>query len=289
MRSILGPLSTIWFDNVGLDRFIFLCHGLLWQLRRRLGMSFVTSLANGAKVKIYPATAFSAVFYCRWIERNDLLFLRANAHLAPTFVDVGAHCGLISAQLFDKFTRFYLFEPAVSSFSVLQENCNLNSAIDCRTFNIAISDREGEVAFLDEGNYSGTSRLVDESKVIGGAICRVPVNTLDNMLREVDGGVVLKVDVEGAEERVFRGARALFGSQRIKLVLFERLGRTNLDNIMKFMSDHDYIVFRVNGDGTMTQDQVAIREPLINLFACPRALSHQIAAASISAESRTLW
>ena len=276
VKFVVRPLSTIWFDNVGLDRFVFLFHGLVWQVKRRLGMSFVTTLANGVKFKVYPATAFSPIFYCRWFERKDLLFVRANAHLASTFVDVGANSGILSAQLFDMFSRFYLFEPAVSSYSVLQENCSLNPSVDCKTFNIAISDKQGEVSFLDEGNYSGASRIVAGSAASGAAVRRVAANTLDNILRDVKGPIVLKVDVEGAEERVFLGARTLFASQRPRLVLFERLGRTNLENIMRFMSEYDYVLFYVNKDGTTTQDESVIRKPLINLFACPRFLCRTI-------------
>lgn len=235
-------------------------------------MAFVTELANGAKFKVYPAMAFSAVFYCRWIERTDSLFIRANAHLASNFVDVGAHCGMMSAQLFDLFEHFYLFEPGASTFSVLQENCSLNPLAACTVFNIAVSDRKGEVSFLDEGQFSGTSRIVDEANAAGARVRRVPADTLDNVLGSVLGDVILKVDVEGVEERVFLGAEELFRSQRIKLVLFERLGRTNLDNIINFMTGHGYVVFRVTADGIPTQDSDAIREPLINLFACPRPL-----------------
>jgi FkbM family methyltransferase len=211
------------------------------------------------------------------MERNDVLFIRSHAHLAPTFVDVGANCGLISAHLFDKFARFYLFEPAISSFSVLKENCELNPKRECHLFNIAISDKPGEATFLDEGNYSGTSRLVDESKADKRALRRVPVDTLDNRLRGVDGNFVVKIDVEGAEERVFRGANGLFADQRIKLVMFERLGRTNLQNILTFLREHDYVVFRVIGEGLVTQDPDVIAEPLINLFACPHSAVQDIA------------
>ena len=46
MKSALAPLSTIWCDNVGLDRVLYLLYGVSWQIKKRLGMSFVTRLAS---------------------------------------------------------------------------------------------------------------------------------------------------------------------------------------------------------------------------------------------------
>ena len=163
-RSILKVVSTIWTENTGIDRCVFLLHGFIWQLRKRLGHSLVTTLANGAKLKVYPNTAFSAAFYTRWLERKDLLFIRAHADLAPTFVDVGANVGVFSASLFDKFSYFILIEPARACVTTLRETCALNPSVQCEIINVAVSDRSGVASFLDEGDFSTTSRVVDESK-----------------------------------------------------------------------------------------------------------------------------
>lgn len=276
MKSALVPLRTIWCDNVGFDRLLYLFYAVQWQVKKRLGMSFVTRLANGALVKVHPVSTFSGIFYSRWQEPKDILFIRAHANLARTFIDVGANAGVLSAQLFDKFSTFYLFEPASSSYSALLETCALNPRVDCKTFNIAIADRNGEVGFLDEGSYSGTSRIVPDADRSSANVRNVPVATLDQMLAHVTGDMILKVDVEGAEERVFAGAAALFATKSFKLVMFERLGRTNLDNIRKFLDNNDYLVFYVTENGTPTREERLVEQPLINLFACPKALVNAI-------------
>ena len=235
-------------------------------------MSFVTRLANGARVKVCPVATFSGIFYSRWQERKDILFIRAHANLARVFVDVGANAGILSAQLFDKFSTSYLFEPGASSYAALLENCGLNPHVECRTFNIAVADRNGEVLFLDEGKYSGTSRIVADTDLPDTNIRKIPVATLGRLLADVDDDMILKIDVEGAEELVFVGAEPLFKTQRFKLVMFERLGRTNLDKIRKFLDECEYLVFYVMEDGTPSQDESWIQKPLVNLFACPKAL-----------------
>jgi FkbM family methyltransferase len=276
-RSILKIVSTIWTENTGIDRCVFLLHGFIWQLRKRLGHSLVTTLANGAKLKVYPNTAFSAAFYTRWLERKDLLFIRAHADLAPTFVDVGANVGVFSASLFDKFSYFILIEPARACVTTLHETFALNPSVQGDIINVAVSNRSGAASFLDEGDFSTTSRVVDETKADSLEVISVVVETLDWILRARREDFVVKVDVEGHEQQVFEGAQQLLGTGRIKLLMFERLGRTNLDNILTFFDAVNYAVFFVLEDGTVTFDAEALRTPLINLFACPHPVVPRLA------------
>jgi FkbM family methyltransferase len=283
-RSILNVVSTIWMENTGIDRCVFLLHGFIWQLRKRLGHSLVTTLANGAKLKVYPNTAFSAAFYTRWLERKDLLFIRAHADLAPTFVDVGANIGLFSALLFDKFSYFILIEPVGACMTALRETCALNPSIRCEIINVAVSNRPGVASFLDEGDFSTTSRIVDKSKVDSPEVIPVVAETLDRILLERQEDFIVKVDVEGHERQVFDGALQLLGAERIKLLMFERLGRTNLDDILTFFETVNYVVFYILEDGSVTLDAKALRTPLINLFACPRSVLPRLAKRAKAAQ-----
>ena len=283
-RSILKIVSTIWTENTGIDRCVFLLHGFIWQLRKRLGHSLVTTLANGAKLKVYPNTAFSAAFYTRWFERKDLLFIRAHADLAPTFVDVGANVGVFSASLFDKFSYFILIEPARACVTTLHETFALNPSVQGDIINVAVSNRSGVASFLDEGDFSTTSRVVDGSKADSLEVIPVVVETLDWILRARQEDFIIKVDVEGHEQQVFDGAQQLLGTGRIKLLMFERLGRTNLDNILTFFDAMNYVVFFILEDGTVTFDAEALRAPLINLFACPHSVVPRLAKRADAAQ-----
>lgn len=95
-------------------------------------------------------------------------------------------------------------------------------------------------------------------------------DTLDHVLNVRFDSLVMKIDVEGYEEKVFLGADDLFRRQRVKLLMFERLGRTSLPNVRKFLEDRGYVIFRVNSDLSATTDDQAVSVPCINLFACPR-------------------
>jgi FkbM family methyltransferase len=207
--------------------------------------------------------------------------------LAPTFVDVGANIGLFSASLFDMFSHFILVEPARTCVTALHETCALNPWVRCDIVNVAVSNRSGAASFLDEGHFSATSRIVDESNADSPEVIPVVVETLDSILREHQEDFIIKVDVEGHEQEVFDGAQQLFGTGRIKLVMFERLGRTNLDNILTFFHAVNYVVFFVLEDGTVTFDAGTLRAPLINLFACPRSVLPRLANRAESEQSTT--
>lgn len=270
LRAFVG---SVWRANTGLDRPWFLLRAFVWQVRKRLGMALTTHLRNGARIRVRPYSAFSGIFYGHWIEEKDTLFIRRHAWVADVLVDVGANVGLFSAQLFDRFSTFYLIEPAFPSYDALAETCSLNPQVDCRTLKLAVGDEPGEMRFLDEGPYSSVSRVVlDTSPEAERATCRVKVDTLNNILGDETRRLVVKVDVEGFEERVLRGAEPRFRNGQVRLVLFERLGRSDIDRILSFFAEVRYVVFFVNDDGTISRDDETLRRPLVNLFACPLSL-----------------
>ena len=104
----------------------------------------------------------------------------------------------------------------------------------------------------------------EDQKVVKIEVCK-----LDNKLPKNLNDCILKVDVEGYEEKVFLGSKKLFDKKKVMLVMFERLGRTNLNNIKTFFSSYDYKLFCINNDGQISTSDEDIVIPLINLFACP--------------------
>lgn len=275
MKSFIPILKTVFNDNRPADWPHYCLKAMIWQLRKRLGHTFDTRLENGAAVHVHPSTAYSGIFYARHPEGEDLAFLRRHASLADTFVDVGANVGLFSTSLFDCFDKFICFEPAPSSFRALSETCALNPEVKCELHNIGVGDAPGQLHFEDQFDFSTTSRFVPEA---GENTIDIAVDTLDHVLSAEGEALVMKIDVEGFEEKVFAGADRLFAAQRVKLLMFERLGRTSLENVRNFLEQHGYTIFRVTEGLHTTTDKAVIAEPCINLFACPSDLYPQLAS-----------
>ena len=268
MRAALSIFSTVWTENQGLDRLSYALNAVLWQILKRIRGSFLKTLPSGATLKVYPNSVYSGIFYSKWFERREILFIRKHAVLAGTFVDVGANVGLYSAYLFDKFDRFILFEPSPSTFRTLTENCALNPGTDCRPLNLAVADAPGMLDFIDLGGLSSTSRVPGRNE-IDEANASVFVTTLDAEIHLEDGPIVLKVDVEGLEERVFQGAVRLFADRQVRLLIFERLERTNLERVEALLYGFGYRLFVLTADGRVSYERALIEKPEINLFAVP--------------------
>lgn len=132
-------------------------------------------------------------------------------------VDVGAHIGTFTIRACrDLRPRVILaVEPESSNFQLLVENLRAEGLAEVtRTFRVALWDRSGDLPLLIQaGNSGGASLLpmkatMERARVKGQEV--VPVSTLDRLLEEsgVDEEPIrlLKVDAEGAELPILRGA-----------------------------------------------------------------------------------
>jgi FkbM family methyltransferase len=170
--------------------------------------------------RIYLDVAESRMMLARALGRYEVRKRRALGRFlkkGQTFVDAGANKGdfsLIAARCVGPAGRVLAFEPEPGNFQWITKSVELNRYQNVRPFRIALSDRNG-TASLYLGKMSGWHSLLPGSSGVAGAADNrrerlvVPTRTLDAVLREQpDGGRVdvIKIDVEGAEMNVLRGA-----------------------------------------------------------------------------------
>ncbi len=162
-------------------------------------------------------------------EFNDMMeivaFLRDKGVLASgcdgTVVDVGGYIGMSStAFLLEKtFRKSLAFEPSPVNYNLLLKNIENNNLSDSlQAFNIALSDRNGELGFeLSEKNY-GDHRIrsnTDTEKGHFGEESRevivVPARKFDDFLlehSEIEQSDIrlIWMDVQGHEAKFISGA-----------------------------------------------------------------------------------
>jgi len=132
-------------------------------------------------------------------------------------VDVGAHIGyyaLILAQLVSPQGLVYAFEPVASNFHTLEENIKLNQILNVEAINQAVFDRSGhlELSVLDGAGLPDHASI-DGSRGVRSII--VESTSLDDYFAQRDRPInFLKIDVEGAEASVLKGARKLIEADR---------------------------------------------------------------------------
>ena len=126
-----------------------------------------------------------------------------------TAIDVGANIGLVTMALATMIRTgaIFSFEPSAKAFSALTETIRANRVRNVRAFQLALAEREGILGFADNPVSAAASHLRDASS-LGSATTEVRATTLDafvdrERIRRVD---FIKIDVEGFEEEVLKGA-----------------------------------------------------------------------------------
>jgi len=130
----------------------------------------------------------------------------------PVVVDVGAYIGAYTLVACKEGARVIALEPDPDNYNVLRSNIELNGCTDkVKPLMIAAGSKEGLLP-LYKGRYSDTSSIVRGFHEATSEVkTYVRVDTLDNILaREglaLDSRIdYLKIDVEGAEVDVLKGA-----------------------------------------------------------------------------------
>jgi protein O-GlcNAc transferase len=135
-----------------------------------------------------------------WYELLNLEFIR-KLQVEGNYVDVGAYIGTHSIffSLFCPSTLVYSFEPQADVYPKLVRNLAANSVTNCQAFNVALSDTAAT------GTINGPASNVGGARLYPGN--EVAVVTLDSF--NFQGVTLLKIDVEGMELHVLRGATEL--------------------------------------------------------------------------------
>lgn len=153
------------------------------------------------------------------LEGRMLRRLLATARQGDTFFDVGANIGTVTIPVAMTGAECLAFEPAPANAARLAENAELNRLGNVTVVEAAMWSETGTVALqVDGAEGAGRSRVVED----GDDTIEVPAATLDQF---AGGGAaapdLLKIDVEGAELEVLRGAAATLGAGRVREVFVE--------------------------------------------------------------------
>ncbi len=180
-----------------------------------------------------PASSFMEV------ERAEQMFYLEYLREGMTVFDVGANVGELTL-LFSRFTgdgRVHAFEASSDAFARLTTVCRAASRRNVTLNHIAVSENEDAVRLhVYDENYLSWSSLAARPLENYGINIK-PAKTEEVAATTVDAyceknGVamidLLKIDVEGAEFQVMRGARQMLHERRIRCLTFE-FGQTTFD------------------------------------------------------------
>lgn len=222
-----------------------------WLLRLPLRLipegTVVPILASGARGMRWIAG--SGPHSC-WLGFNELGNRRAFRHMVrpgAVVFDVGANVGsytLLASALVGPEGRVVSFEPVPENLRYLEEHIRLNRLTNVDVRRVAVGARSGEARFRKHGDR--LQGRVDEQ---GGD--PVSMVALDDLLRQdaIPRPDVMKIDVEGGELDVLRGAFELLRLARPSILLSTH-GTAVRDECLRLLEGMGYATAPLGKDGS---------------------------------------
>ena len=213
MNNLIKFVGRIVFGKL-LPRLVYpVIRGPLRGARFRLG----TSAGEGGGASIY----------FNMIEPEQTSVFVNTLKNGMVFFDIGANIGyytILGARLIGSKGRVFAFEPVLRNLVYLYQHTLVNKASNVTIISVACSDTTSLKNFCWGKNYA-EGHLCEKSD--NNNTIPVPTISIDEVIQQV--GIspdVIKIDVEGAELSVLKGAQGVLSKARPKI----------------FLSTHSYIL-----------------------------------------------
>lgn len=211
------------------------------RIWRRLIGQKATQLLIGALSKVGDVDLLLCAYRQMGILKYENFYISGERHLiqkvlkqnlresSPTLFDVGANRGAYSIELRSQFpdAKLFAFEPNPQTFELL---CSRLQSPNDHCYRFALGDRVESHAiytYEHEPDSSHSSMYKDVFIDIHNAkdvlSYEIPMVTLDGFCEalQIERIDFLKIDTEGYELNVLRGAERLLKERRIKMIQFE--------------------------------------------------------------------
>ena len=209
------------------------------KVRRRLQLPYEVQIETSSGSFRYRTDKRDALYvrttdanFGGW-ERIPRKFFSAIASSSRTILDVGAYSGIYSliALASSPTSVVHAIEPMAENFKRTMRNLSLNSQFSPERWyvhNFAASHIKTDITLYFDANAPLDTASVDENFRDAASSCEVakaiPLDSCN--FRNVD---LIKIDVEGHESSVLRGAKTLL-SESTPFVLFESLSENQLES-----------------------------------------------------------
>lgn len=167
--------------------------------------------------------------------------------------DVGANVGyytLLASQLVGPSGRVYSFEPLPRNLKYLREHIRINKLGNVDVLDEAVSDREGTVKFDDQAG-SATGSISDRGQLT------VKTVSLDDLVRTsvARRPQFIKIDVEGGEALVLRGAEKLLRESHPVIFLATHGAQVHAECV-RFLQSCGYSLRAIGGATIESTDEL---------------------------------
>lgn len=180
----------------------------------------VVDWIDGARLAVRRGmTGATGNVYCGLHEYVDMRFLLDTLKPGDLFADIGANVGSYTVLASKaRGARTVAVEPDPGTVRALRRNIEVNGICDSvSVIEAALGAHSGRISFTV--GRDTVNRVADASD---GDTREVPLRTLDEILGN-ERPRLIKIDVEGFEAEVFRGAAKTLADPRLEAIICETL------------------------------------------------------------------
>jgi FkbM family methyltransferase len=174
---------------------------------------------------------------------NSLNLLKSLGFNPMSVIDVGAQLGTPDLVKVFPDSKHLLIEPVVECIPTLQAEAAILK--DAYVINCAVSDFDG----LTTLSLSDTKQYSSVESEIGNESREIQVFTVDTLasIHNITSDTLLKIDVDGIEMKVLKGANRLLKNENIVVIVEASLGDPNprFSPLVSHMLEEGYKVFDV--------------------------------------------
>lgn len=169
---------------------------------------------------------------------------------SPTIFDVGANIGQTTTLIKEYFPHatVHSFEPSPASFKILRANHSDRPGLNL--WNLGVGADDSVLTFNENQDPQLSSFLRPAEMCCGDTkhTTEVQVVSLDKFCEDhsIPRIDILKLDTQGYELQVFKGAERMMQERRIGLIYFELIvtehyvGQPHYWELLKFMDEHEF-------------------------------------------------
>lgn len=201
---------------------------------------FVLNWINGVKIYITKGRrASTECYYYGLFDPEEMSIIRDHTQKGTVFADIGANIGGYSLFAASYGAVVYAFEPAPSTFQLLERNISINPSLSDHIHPLqkVVSESEGEADFTTDLDTVNSMVTREDSKARMSNVIKIPSVTLDGTLDKVN---IMKIDVEGFEKSVLGGAKSLLANKDLEIIVLEDPD----DEIVAMLSSYGFLPCR---------------------------------------------
>ena len=164
-------------------------------------------------------------------------------------IDIGANGGMHSIPLAKLNKKVIAIEPEPKNFEILKKNISLNHLKNITPLRVACSDKDGKSYLYLDDESAGGHTIVLENTARKKRKAEIETVKLDTIIKKfkIDRVSLIKVDVEGAESLVLKGAIKTIKKDHPKIV-FEAWNEEHLDKVKKILEPLSYKIGKIARD-----------------------------------------